>query len=569
MNCDACGKSAKHLCCEGHAYCNQECQKEKWELHQHRCLNGSPTLSEGKEGEKKIFRFNGSVVAERANLRILMDNEESRINDPVILKLLEPYGVKHYPRLEVLYGFKKNYEFLKRFDFKLKLVSLLDDDISLRWVFEEATINSTKRELNLLLQFIQGKNVGVLDYLLFKLIKSLSEGDLTDITSRKYGVLEYQDEFMVLTRFMLGRNMDQLLTFCKNSVFKFEIVSIQDYLMEKMEKLHTVKDDSPPPLHSVKITLPDFDNIFTPLIIKNYQEKNTSTYYINHLLEKRFITIVAQKGEYEILGYVTCTLHPIHKFKKYFISSFSDHGLSFYGSDSFEPKLFSVFSIDGLHVTDKARGGRENSIAVLLIFHVLYFIRDCVLVSKELGDILITCDSYARTTMLIMKQFGFSFIHAKRALKWLNDDSKKTGLMKEVRYYLETFRYKDERLELLLKEIENDHSNDKASEIIKKLNDYHSKFPCGGDYYNSKKYFPYEKWNSFMALTTKSHEENYDAPKRNEIFEKEMARITNLIQNNPTTNAVKRSDPQEERSEERNKRTKFSASFSESFLNFL
>lgn len=546
-------------------------------------LDGSRIL-EG-EGDKQRLSLHGVVVARRAEFRILTNEPNSKIEDPVILKLLSEKGVTHFPRLEVLYGFEKEFEFLKRFDFLIEFPYRgFSREQTNKSFMGKNIVTKTEAELNVLLKNLQGRVESNLAMELFKLMKAVHHNNPKMMLQKVIAFrgpeevesYAFISETTLYAWLLMTQEIEVMKELCLARDSSLVIKSVQDYVANKMKKLHKHRVESdlviPQTASTITITLPDFHDVLWPLTIDDYKLTNSLTYDVKQLGRANHISFIVRRNKLEILGYVTCSLGTTQSFRSgrediEAPSAISDQNLYFYASDSFEPKVFSIFSIDGLHVTESVRGGRENSVAVLLVYHALYFIKHCVLDSKDMGDILIASNSYARSTMLILKQFGFSFTQPKRALKWLESDDKKTNLMDEVIYYIQNFKAQDPRLEELLIEAARDNSNLNASEIIKKLRAFYSKTRYNTDHKAAKEAFGKLGWNSFLALTTKTVM-NYDRPRENLVFEREMTRITNLVQNTPTTRAEKRlfSDGESQGDE---KRKKFSASFSEQFMDFL
>ena len=165
--------------------------------------------------------------------------------------------------------------------------------------------------------------------------------------------------------------------------------------------------------------MPALGELRWPILIDYYQQDNSQTYYSDQLNDSEKVSIVARLAPHgRVIGYATCTLHntrPVEN-KRAARRLPTPELIQFAMAESRGP--YDVLSLDGLHVDSAWRGGRDKSIAVLLVFHVLYYARQC---TADFGLQRVVTNSVARTTMLIMRQFGALFTDYSRALKWMKE----------------------------------------------------------------------------------------------------------------------------------------------------
>lgn len=583
MQCSSCGKVTKYYCCFQNAYCNETCQSQKWTQHKQKCtaLGKSQVLGdEGLVGEKHDFFLNREHVALLAEFRIVpgKTQEELVLEKPGLSKMMKDYGIKYLPKLEVFYGFRKGYDFLRKLDFALKIWE--NDERQEEWVFPEVTITSDYIALAITLNCLLGNISYSLESSLYDIIISIRKGDVSKLVYPSYQPgankdtekkSRYQNSLSLYARLLYENNYALFQPLLTRDQYSLEIISLQGYLMSKLKKLHekrqvdsfiASRNESG---QSFLISVPDFDSVWN-LIVDGYEKLHINTYYVSQLKRKDCLSVVVKSWEgYEIFGYVTCTLHFKRKPQDLGLSissrPFVNEDIAYFASVKFSPKIFSHLSIDGLHVMESIRGGRENSLATLLIFHILFFLRESVITSLELGDVLVCSNAVARSTMLILKQFGFHFLYPRKQLKWLGSDPKKTNLMTEVVAYIDQYKSIDIRLEELLQNKQGD-TNEEAMKMITILNKYYSRDKYESD--DSLLGNGYLKqWNTFMILSAK---------KENVVFEKEMARITDMIQGsdrkiaNKTEKRISKIELDSEREE---KKAKFSVSISYQLLEFI
>jgi hypothetical protein len=136
------------------------------------------------------------------------------------------------------------------------------------------------------------------------------------------------------------------------------------------------------------------------------------------------VTIVAREPgpEGRLLGYVTCSLQePVE----------DEPSAQALGADAWHSPVMRQFVgarntggvwdmlvIEGLSVDRGWRGGRQDSVAVLLVFHALYFALRC---AADCGLKRVSCQSAARTTAIIMRQFGGVHTNARAAVEWMEE----------------------------------------------------------------------------------------------------------------------------------------------------
>lgn len=323
---------------------------------------------------------------------------------------------------------------------------------------------------------------------------------------------------------------------------RVQIDSLQSYVCEKLSTLR--REESTSWLPEISFAVPSRNNEIWSVLLDNYADGHTSCYSIYRVGEHDRISIVAHhKTSRHILGYITCSLHQVDTD----ISSKSDLEYTidmdlyrFFDQDHTNC-LFKCFSIDALHISPSRRGGKENSLAVMLVFQVLHFIRES---AKELGVSLLCCYSLARSTMLIMRQFGFVYVNAKQSLRWMKERIRerlrKISALERRLYAYDTDVTERRQLQLekeaeeIRRPIDIDLSYyvhqfepDLISSVgvmrddvlLGLLENRYNKTP---DVYDATRHYVKDrfehKWDTFLYMNTKNH-----------TFDKEMLRCTNLF----------------------------------------
>lgn len=573
MLCKSCEKETAYFCCFQHGYCNSECQAKGWETHKNQCqLARSKVLSdENVNGSKQRFFLYEKKVASMAEIRVVPGKSVTKLRRtrPALEKMLSDQGITHLPKLEVLYGFLKPYKFLRKCDFSLHLDYL--ESGKERWqpfvsISSSRNLVPGEHFMNVTLRCLLGEIPQGLEDIMYKRIIGKKVKD--DSYFREI----LRDPLSLYVILLLKKRLSMFDIFITRPRYNLEISSFQDYLRSKLKKLHAnrmvpLKTKIPSnPRNSVILTVPDFSSELWPLVVNEYELRNDDSYDIRRLLDKKSITIIVKKNEYQLLGYVTCSLYNIPESRSMNLAEdqkFNDPNLSYFTNSEFKPDLFSIFSIDGLHISEDIRGGRENSIATILVFHVLYFIQECVLKSKEFGDVMVATNSAARSTLLIMKQFGFTYIDGLRLLGWLESDPNKRNLMSEVKYYIDQFNDIDPRLNELLNNRESDE-NKEAVKMIKLMSTYnHSDDDRYGNDMTLIKKGYLSEWDTFLVLSSN---------KENPVFEKEIERITTIVQGKKETEVKKtekRTNDKELPTGRREKKAKFSVPLSSEWIEFI
>jgi hypothetical protein len=200
------------------------------------------------------------------------------------------------------------------------------------------------------------------------------------------------------------------------------MIDIQPYVVKKLAPLGRTNLSRTTNLdwhNDVNIIIPhsNDDNVMS-MFVDRYTAKQTNAYYNNYLNDDKHVSIVAVDSQKNLLGYVTCSLQkgigPTYFPDTPMLSPDLKKLAVVYG----EQKPFKLFSIDGLHVSTEKRGGQENSLAMLLLFHALYFVQES---ANELGIRLVASNSYARTTMINLTQLGFHHLNYEQALEWMKE----------------------------------------------------------------------------------------------------------------------------------------------------
>lgn len=367
----------------------------------------------------------------------------------------------HWPALRMQLDVPAQYEYLRQFDlapefatekrklqkvraFRFELPSSTGDTTKMyatqRVIVETVgrllfpyTPGSLEGALNLFVEALRAKD--------YALISSGSNSDDDD-------GLYYRNSDMLLSHLLYDRKsietkfIDALYFILQAKTQALVILSIQDSVKQKLAPLGDLGRASrivQLPGHekeSVVFALPALDEPRWPVLVDYYQQDHFKTYYSEQLNEGKKVTIVARLAPHgRVIGYATCTLHntrPVEN-KRAARRLPTPEMIQFAMAESSGP--YDVLSLDGLHVDSAWRGGRDKSIAVLLVFHVLYYARQC---TADFGLQRVVSNSVARTTMLIMRQFGALFTDYSRALKWMKE-RRSDGL--SIAQDLEYFRH--------------------------------------------------------------------------------------------------------------------------------
>lgn len=119
-----------------------------------------------------------------------------------------------------------------------------------------------------------------------------------------------------------------------------------------------------------------------------------------------------------IVGYVTCSLHSIDPMTRKPNGVWHNRDLEMFADDQrmmsdYKPSVFDIYHIDGLHVSEDARG---QKLAQLLIYYAMEFIEAKY---EELGVTMTTCDAAADPTRHILEKFGFSHYNEENSLYFI------------------------------------------------------------------------------------------------------------------------------------------------------
>jgi len=425
-------------------FCNKECQALYW-------LGVTPRLGLdamlvdtclAMMGYTKLnFDFTVTIRLDQAD-RALLDGTDE------LLGL--PRGTLCWPQLQIAYRFPAEYDWLHWLDFDPPTVNRNDDCVTIMLSppgvevllgpttllslalamsrpYKPRTLDATH---DFLAHAIRNRDYG--------LLKRSYESGSKDALLFHLMQLRYKDlaHAIVLTvgSCMAGRS--------DTNRYQLNMHSVQDYVAHKLAPLRVLGRSRPAPdttKDAIMFALPGLTEPQWPLLVNRYLKAQEFT-PASYLLEKaRSVTIVARSANPggRILGYAVCKLYGRRPGSTSTSLDIQWVPQLKYFVDANNANIWDYLVIEGLSVDKEWRGGRENSIAVLLVFHVLYFALRC---GEDCGLQRVVCQSAARTTALIMRQFGGVFQYPEKALEWMrNRTDEKLSITEDLRAFEEEF----------------------------------------------------------------------------------------------------------------------------------
>jgi hypothetical protein len=427
------------------AFCTDECM-EKWErvilsrakYDTQGCdahlISASPSLGDATQGIACELPLHdaGYTVTPVAATRCLFNLVPGRV--------LHGHADLRVPRPTPQLWFADDCEYMHDFDFKIRFHAPalgIATVISLHTI-DGVSVHATMDQLVAVIGLMYKWNA-MLDEppKINSMIAALTDAwkrrrfDLVARQSSSQGVWIYrQDELLLCHIIMFSAELLPIISERLSEILKVDgavdllIASYRDYIQQKLSLLAPGRFSVPTTTQhergAVYFSTAPLDDPIWPFLVDAYKNENRDgTFSVNDLLDPRFVSFVARSVETGmLLGYVVCTLEPKklgqrlekkhqwwltrHSMLKYFLRDPVGH--------------YSTLSINGLHVTHDWRGGTTNSLATLLIFHALHFAQA---ISEETGVMRVSCYSKARTTAIIMRQFGAVHLDTKVAFSWI------------------------------------------------------------------------------------------------------------------------------------------------------
>ena len=201
---------------------------------------------------------------------------------------------------------------------------------------------------------------------------------------------------------------------------KLVVASVQDYVAHALAPLGHLGQSRPAPHQEggrhLVFALPALAEPTWPGVIRDYIVRQDYTPASGMLRKARHVTIVARASvDGPLLGYVTCALYgPLRQPAAPAMDAWPPALRHF--ARARNENVWDLLLIEGISVEREWRGGRDTSLAVLLVFHALYFALQC---ARDCGLARVACESAARTTALIMRQFGGVHAFPRRAVDWM------------------------------------------------------------------------------------------------------------------------------------------------------
>jgi hypothetical protein len=422
-----------------------------------RCgLGRSRLMGENEEGAiESDFIFKKQTVAQRGKLDLSMSDASRVITDRTSL----PPNVSYLfvPALVVSYEFLTPLSFLREMEFRVVVKNAeepLDRDL-LKVVLplqgEEIVMGAV--EFLAFLSLVQEPyKCDSLPPYMDLFIKTLKTGELPLVARRLVAGWAYREAHFLIchllyfpeSRIIFLRALSMLDGYGIN----LKLTSIQDFVQIKLTQVSGEKTQPRITLgqtRNIRLGLPPFDDLTWPVLVDNYRQDDSEAFvpYSSHLKEKKWISIVARDDEGRLAGYVTCHMERSNFAKSKEPQVFpEDPNLEVFARKTRNGTLMQIFSIDGLHVSEAWRGGRGESLATLLMYHALELAVAC---GKDVGIDRVACESAARTTSLIMRQFGATFLRESEFRDWLTQRyTDKKDISEDVKYYAEQFPFEKE-----------------------------------------------------------------------------------------------------------------------------
>jgi hypothetical protein len=358
------------------------------------------------------------------------------------------YPELRVPRLETHLWMADDCEYMRDFDFFIEFCDTegeLDEQVLLHTV-EGIPIYTTNVELTQLLLSLQEKgtvNRELVEPSTLAAFRDAWERKRLDLMGRSgpNGGWVYHDEQLLLCHLMifgtseifaaqnvrqrsktLLEHVNDLLNnyLIKGLYVKLHVNSYQRYVQRKLSILSPQRSlSNKRDQGMVHFSAPPIGDPVWPFFVRLYRDGQENAYYAKQLLKPEHISFVARSDDTgALIGYVTCTLSTTDKI---FYGTFSRgwwwkrHPLLKNYTDA-TGGHYRTLTIDGLHVDPAWRGGATSSLATLLIFLVMHFAESS---ASETGALRVACFSLARTTAVIMRQFGATHLNAKQALGWM------------------------------------------------------------------------------------------------------------------------------------------------------
>lgn len=426
-------------------------------------LASSPLLQSEETGVETEMDLYGATVGLRCRFGIALSDYDLYLLDPVP-GLVSPLALR-VPRLLVKYGFMPHYSFLHHFDFLVKIQKTASDlaeeltHISLELLGEP--ISFSGKALIEFLHFLQDPHVWSNFPLYMQVfLKAIQTRDASLVAMREHATLTskllYRHARFMLCHLLVYPESGKKFLDALDAVVEVHGIdlvprSVQDYAQLKLGLISgartqprlSLPGEGVGEVRNVRLGLPPFSDITWPVTVENYKQDDRQGFvpYVAHLTDKSRVSIVAMDDQGKLAGYVTCHFErsdfdwleePEQKLE--------DPNLEVFVRRNLPDTVAQIFAIDGLHTV--WRGGREESLASLLMYHALEMAVAC---AGDLGIDRVACHSVARTTAVIMRQFGATFLRESALPGWIDARrGEKKGIAEDIEYYMEQFPFEME-----------------------------------------------------------------------------------------------------------------------------
>lgn len=357
-------------------------------------------------------------------------------------------GTLCWPVLRMAYNFPEEYSFLHWFDFEIPVDQKYAEDayrVSIFFRLPGKLIGVSRNTLIIAAQKMtktyNESNVGaLLQEDLLDLAQAVRTEDYERYKSSDESDLYVYKRVSEVIAHLMYLQSTEVAEAIRDAVIKsitgasqavLVVSSVQDYVATAMRPLSALgqygrryRSDTINVDRELVFSLPPLSDENWPMRIAKYVNAQEYTPASGMIKKADCVSIVAREpgDDGALLGYITCTLYsysaPIAGYAFEERSPF----LSLFASREASKPVFNLMVIAGLSVDTKWRGGRGDSVAVLLVFQALYFAMRC---NRDFGLCRVSCESAARTTMLIMRQFGASFVSPIQSIKWMHERQEK------------------------------------------------------------------------------------------------------------------------------------------------
>jgi hypothetical protein len=411
-------------------FCDTLCQRHYW-------LGATPRLDNGEEGERCTLRLGETELEALFTVAVVLDLPERALLDGTDEALGLARGTLCWPELRLAYRFPAQYDWLHWLDFAPPLSQedgSTDVKVALRLGEAEEVMVSHRLLLSAALRMATAyapHELGREFILLVSAVHGVVGYDEVTQWDQDKQHFYYADVKSLLAHLMylhaqeaadrVAHTVRALMRRDKRRPLR--VTSVQDYVADALRPLGGMGRARTIPStgkeRQLVFALPGLQEEDWRRRLDEYIALQDYTPGSGMLKNARYVTVVAREPDGRLLGYVTCALYAADRDapspEKMGVDAWHSAEMRRFARAR-NDDVYDLFLIEGLSVDRQWRGGRQDSVAVLLVFHALYFALRC---SADCGLMRVSCESAARTTALIMRQFGGVHRNPRTAVRWM------------------------------------------------------------------------------------------------------------------------------------------------------